>query len=82
MNNYKRILKIIIIIPLFLFLECSSTNNFVEIHQSNPVKLEEKLGKLKEGDELKLVLLKGQTIKGKYISFEKNVLFLDEIAAG
>ena len=77
MYNYKLILKIITL--LLLFLECSTTNNFVEIQQSNLVKLEERLGELKEGAELKLVLLKGQTIKGKYISFENEILFLHEI---
>lgn len=77
MNSCKLILKIIILV--LLFFECSSTNNFSEIQQSKIEMIEKKLGELKEGDKFKIALLNGQKIKGKYISFEKRILFLHEI---
>ncbi len=76
MNNYNFLLKIII--PV-LFLECSAPNKLIEVQQSKIEIVEEKLGDLKEWNEIELVLLSGQKIKGKYISFENEILFLREI---
>ena len=77
MNNYNFLLKIII--PVLLFLECSAPNKLIEVQQSKIEIVEEKLGDLKEWNEIELVLLSGQKIKGKYISFENEILFLREI---